>query len=182
MKNFLTLEWRILAFLWGIALLTYTAALVLQYQLYLSDYLGLLGLIIVTLTAFLNPPKLLIALLLLLLPGLFNLVSFAYFINVVFQFGISGLVAPGIQVLSLGLLILLVSKRRHKMLRLYQSSLGRTPHEATQQKQYQTQVFKARFEHLSDQEIERRLATDLVPEARAALLALQQERQIAKRV
>jgi hypothetical protein len=100
-----------------------------NYDLYISDYLGLGGLVIATTISAFKPEKALVSVIILLLLGLFNLLSFVYFFNFVISFGIVILVTPGIQLISLVLLIVLFIKEREKVSELYQQTFGETEDE-----------------------------------------------------
>lgn len=97
-----------LLLLWVLSASTFTTALLNNYSLFTSNYVGILGLLIVTSIFFLRPDKKTESLLFLLAIGTLNLASFVYFFNYVFSFGIGALVSPGIQLLSLIFLTILV--------------------------------------------------------------------------
>ena len=169
----------ILAILWAMSLTTYSIALLNNYNIFPSDYLGLAGLTIVTLIAYFRPEKSLRSVLILLLLGLFNLLSFAYFFNIVMSFGISVFVTPGIQLISLIMLSILVIKKRQKVIDFYLEIFGETEEEKQQSRLRFQKQFKIKFEQLSDKEIENKLQQGLVPEAIAALNEIKEERRNA---
>lgn len=180
MKNFKKTEFIILATLWVCILATYPYALFSGYVLYTSDYLGFIGLSIATFYSFRNPAKSFEALLILLSLGLFNLLSFIYFFNVVFTFGFSIFVTPGIQILSLALLIIIISQKREKFSTVFHSSFGTTEEESEAKRSSLKNSFKNKLEKLTDAQIEARLQDDLVPEAKEALLEIISDRKKVK--
>jgi predicted membrane channel-forming protein YqfA (hemolysin III family) len=177
MKIFTKTEFVILLILWLGSLITYSIALINNYDLYVSDYLGLGGLIIATTISVFKPEKALVSVIILLLLGLFNLLSFVYFVNVVISFGIVILVTPGIQLISLVLLIVLSIKEKEKVRELYQQTLGETEDEKENAKLNAKNRFKLNFEKLTDKEIDYRLEQGLVPEAIEALKEIKEERK-----
>jgi len=162
----------ILVILWTMSLTTYSIALLDNYVLFPSNYLGLVGLTLVSLVAYFKPEKSFESVVLLLILGLFNLFSFAYFLNFV--------VTPGIQLISLVFLGVLVVRKREEARELYKETFGRTKEEKVQSKQNSHDRFKRNFEQLSDEEIESKLQQDLVPEAISALTELKEERKNAQ--
>ena len=150
-----------------------------NYNLFSSDYLGFAGLTIVTLFAYFRPEKSFKSVLILLLLGLFNLLSFAYFFNIVMSFGISVLVTPGIQLISLIMLSVLVIKKREKVGELYRETFGQTEDEKEQSRLNAHNRFKMKFKEVSAREIEIKLQQDLVPEAISALKEIKEERKNA---
>ena len=179
MKKSNRAEIIILAILWTMSLTTYTIALLNNYVLYTSDYIGLLGLTIVTLIAYFKPEKSFQSVLTLLLLGLFNLMSFAYFINVVITFGFSVLVTPGIQLISFGLICVLIFTKREKVIDFYRETFGQTKEQKELSRKNAQSQFKRKFEQLSDREIESKYQQDLVPEAISALNEIIAERKNA---
>ncbi|MFC4874816.1 hypothetical protein [Negadavirga shengliensis] len=179
MKIFKRTENIIILTLWLTILSTYPYALLNDYNLFLSDYLGLAGLTIVTLIAFYIPKMTFKSLMVLLFFGLFNLFSFIYFINLVFTFGFASIVSPGIQLLSLILLLILAFKRQGELGIIWTNLFGQTDEEIQQNKDRMKDSFKVKFINLSDKEIENRLQNDLVGEARKALIEIQNERKNA---
>ncbi len=179
MEKFKKTEIIILAILWTMSLSTYSIALLNNYVLYTSDYLGLAGLTIVTLIAYFKPEKSFQSVLVLLLLGLFNLLSFAFFFNIVMTFGFSVLMTPGIQLISLALLTVLVIKKRNEVGQFYRETFGQTEEEKEKARQSAQNRFKMKFEQLSDREIEIKLQQDLVPEAISALNEIKKERENA---
>ena len=177
MKNFKKTEYIILTILWIGSITTYSIALADNYILYTSDYLGLIGLTIVSFISYLKPEKALASVVVLLILGSFNLLSFVYFINIVMTFGFSILVTPGIQLISITLLTVLTIKKRDKVSELYRSTFGLTKEEIDQTKLSAKNKFKGRFEKLTDKEIDLKLEQDLVPEAIEALAEIKKERK-----
>jgi hypothetical protein len=173
-------EILILVTLWIVSLTTYSIALMNDYVLYTSDYLGLIGLIVVSTISFFRPEKLLGSILILLILGLLNILSFAYFINLVMTFNITLFVTPGIQFISLGLLIILIIKKPQRFIEYYRETFGYSEQEREEIKQLAKERFKERFEKLSDEQIEINLKEKLVPEAIAALNEIKEERQNKK--
>ncbi|MEO9476495.1 MAG: hypothetical protein ABJG41_13215 [Cyclobacteriaceae bacterium] len=179
MKKLKKTELIILVVIWSMSLFTYPIALLNNYDLYASDYLGLAGLTIVTLIVYFKPEKSFQSVLILLLLGLFNLLSFAYFINIIITFGFSFIVTPGIQLISLVLISILVIIKRDKTVEFYREVFGQTEEEKEQLERNTQDRFKRKFEQLSDKEIESKLQQDLVPEAIAALNEIKEGRKKA---
>jgi heme exporter protein D len=177
MNHFKKTELIILIILWVSSLTTYSIALLNNYILYTSDYLGLIGLTIVSIISFLKPEKALGSVMILLILGTFNLLSFVYFFNIVMTFGFSILVTPGIQLISLVLLTVLTIKKRKKVTELYRKTFGQTKEEREQTKLSAKNRFKSRFEKLTDKEIDSKLEQDLVSEAIEALNEIKKERK-----
>ncbi len=170
-------EIAILAILWTLSLTTYSIAILNNYDLFTSDYLGLTGLTIVTSIAYFKPEKLFSSVLILLLLGLFNLISFAYFFNVVMSFGFSESFTPGIQLISLILICILVTVKSENVGEFYQATFGKSESEKEQSSKIAQVRFKKKFMGLTDSEIENKLKQDLVPEAISALEELKEERK-----
>jgi len=173
-------EILILVTLWIVSLTTYSIALINDYVLYTSDYLGLIGLILVSTISFFRPENLLGSILILLILGLLNILSFAYFINLVMTFNITLFVTPGIQFISLGLLIILIIKKPQKFIEYYRETFGYSEQEREETNHLTKERFKERFEKLSDEQIEINLKEKLVPEAIAALNEIKIERKKEK--
>jgi len=169
----------IILILWVTIISTFPYALLNNYNLLLSDYLGLTGLSAVSLIAFYYPKMTFKALMILLLLGVFNIFSFIYFINLVLTFGFSSIVTPGIQLFSLVLLLVLAYKKQVELSNLYKNLFGRTDEEIQQSKESLKNSFKLKFSTLSDTEIEIRLKNNLVEEARNALIEIHNERKKA---
>ena len=167
----------IIFLLWIGSLSTYTVALLSNYVLYNSDYCGLIGLTVVTLISILKPELTLKSLLVLLLLGVFNLVSFVYFFNLVFTFGFHVWVTPGIQFISLLLLGVLFLKKGNKIGEIYRNFMGTSEQDLEQNKINEKNYFKTKFESLSDNEIDRQLENDLVLSALEALKEIKEERK-----
>jgi hypothetical protein len=170
------IEHLIIFTLWLTIFATYPYALLNNYNLFLSDYLGLAGLTILTAVSFYNPKWTFKGLLILLFLGMFNAVSFIYFVNVVLTFGFSTILTPGIQLLSFILLVILASKRIDKFSDFWKRKNGQTAQEITQLKQHSKQRFKLKFNRLTNEEIENKLKDSLVEEAKEALVEIQIKR------
>ena len=169
----------VLAILWAMSLTTYSIALFNNYNLYTSDYLGMTGLTIATFVAYFKPEKTFESVLVLLLLGLFNVLSFAYFINLVMTFGFSFIVTPGIQLISLVLLSVLVVKKPKNVGQFYRETFGQTEEKKEQSKQNTQKRFKRKFEQFSDKKIDNMLQEGLIPEAISALNEIKEERKNA---
>jgi hypothetical protein len=172
-------EFIILIILWIGSLTTYSVALLNNYNLFTSDYFGLVGLTIVTAISIYKPEKAISSVLTLLLLGLFNLLSFVYFFNIVLTFGFSIIVTPGIQLISLALLSALVIIKREKVSEIYRTTFGQTEEEKEQAKRGAQNRFKMKFDKLTDKEIDSKLEQGLVPEAMEALKEIKEERNNA---
>jgi hypothetical protein len=166
----------ILLLLWTLSTSTFTTALLNNYNLFNSDYIGMAGLIVVTAVFFFKPDKKIEALLFLLTIGTLNLASFVYFFNVVFTFGFGTFVTPGIQILSLTFLTILVLKRKSQVTRIVRYCLGTTEEDKQQAFELQKRKFKEKFAELSEPEINSRLENDLQSEAKQALIELKKEK------
>lgn len=177
MEKFKKTEIIILAILWSMSLISYSIALLNNNVLFTSDYFGLAGLTLVTAIVCIKPEKAFQSVLMLLFSGLFNLLSFAYYFNVVITFGFSVLLTPGIQLISLVLLIVLIIKKRNKAGKFYRETFGLTEDKRENERKNAQNSFKIKFEQLSDMEIEIKLQQDLVPEAIAALNEIKAERK-----
>ena len=171
------IELIILGLLWLCAIATYPIALVKNYNLFTSDYVGLIGLLIVTTIAFFRPDKLLVSLLALLFVGTLNLASFIYFINLTMAFGFGSPITPGIQFLSLVLFAVLFFKRKKEIRKLYKGTPEDIIRDQELAKLAVKNQYKKRFERLTDKEIESKLQLDLVPEAKQALKEIAEERK-----
>ena len=177
MEKFKKTEIIILAILWVMSLITFSIALLNNYVLYTSDYVGMIGLAIVTSIAYFKPEKSLQSVLILLFLGLFNLLSFAYFFNIVLTIGFSELVTPEIQLISFVFLIILIVRKRDEIGQLYRSTFVPSEEEKEKIRQSSQNQFKRKFEQLSDKDIENKLQQDLVPEAISALNQIKEERK-----
>ena len=166
----------ILTVMWLSSLISYSIALAQGYNLFISDYVGLAGLTLVTVIGLLRPAKMLPGLFFLLILGTLNLASFIYFVNGVFSFGFMGAVTPGIQLYSLLLIITLIVIRKREIKAVYRKYLGTTEEDKESSKRAQVDAFKRRFQQLSDSEIESKLNQGLVPEAVEALTEIKDER------
>ena len=179
MEHFKKTEFIILLILWFGSLTTYSVALLNGYNLFTSDFLGLAGLSIATAVSIFKPEKSLNSVLILLLFGLFNVLSFVYYFNIIFSFGFSILVTPGIQLISLLLLSVLVVKNKDKVATIYRSIFFRTAEEKEQAKQSAQNQFKRKFVNLTDKEIAFKIDQGLIPEATEALKEIQEDRKNA---
>jgi hypothetical protein len=180
MEKFKKTEIIILAMLWSMSLTSYSIALLNNNVLFTSDYLGLAGLTLVTMIALIKPERSFQSVLMLLFSGLFNLLSFAYYFNVVITFGFSVLVTPGIQLISLVLLIVLIINKKNEAGKFYRETFGLTEDKRENERKNAQNSFKTKFEQLSDIEIDIKLQQDLVPEAIAALNEIKAERKNAQ--
>ena len=93
------------------------------------------------------------------------------------SFGISVLVTPGIQLISLIMLSVLVIKKREKVGEFYRETFGKTEEEKEQSRLNAYNRFKMKFNGLTDREIENKLQQDLVPEAISALNEIKEQRK-----
>ncbi|MBI1184984.1 hypothetical protein GC194_11975 [bacterium] len=178
MEKFRKTEVIILAILWAMSIVSYSIALLLNYVLYTTDYFGLAGLSIVTLRVLLRPEKSFQSVFILLLFGLFNLLSFAYFFNLIFTFGVSGWFTPGIQLISLVMLSILAIRKRNDVIQFYRETFGRTEKEEEDARKSTQIGFKTKFNNLTDNEIDLKLQQNLVPEAIEALKEIKKEREV----
>lgn len=176
MRKIKSIENIILVLLWTLSLSTFTTALINNYALLNSDYVGIGGLIIATAIFFIRPDKKLESLLFLLILGTFNLASFIYFFNYVFTFQIATLKFPGIQMLSAILLIILVLKKRYEVLQIVRKISGTTEEDNKRIFTSRKMKFKEKFKNLSEKEINKHLENNLQPEARSALTELKKEK------
>lgn len=172
-EKFKNIENLILLLLWTLSASTFTTALLRHYTLYNSDDIGLVGLVMVTTIFILKLQKKTEALLLLLVFGALNLVTFVYFFNFVFKFGFSIFVSPGIQLLSWVCLLILIFRRKDKTIGIVRYLFGETDGEQHNMAERQKLNFKARFSSLSDQEIQ----DDLHSHAKQALEEIKKERK-----
>lgn len=179
MERFKKIEILILSSLWVGALSTYSIALFNNYVLFNSDYLGLIGLTVATIFTIIKPNKSLPSVLIILILGLFNLLSFVYFFNVVLTFGFSGFVTPGIQLISLVLLVVLLITKKVEVFGFFQNIFEQTEEERKQTERNIQNSFIEKFEKLSDNEIDYKLGEGLVPEAIEALKKIKEERKNA---
>lgn len=167
----------LLILLWALALSTFTVAVLNNYSLFISDYIGLAGLAIVTGVFIYSPDKKTKSLFFLLIPGVFNLASFIYFYNVVFTFGFGTFLSPGVQLLSLGCMAVLVLKRQRKVADMLNNMFGKTEEDIQSAIEQRKEYFRVKFSNLSDSEIDVRLQNDLQSEAKQVLLEIQKERK-----
>ena len=165
----------ILVALWIGALINYGIVLTKGFSLELPDYVGLTGLIAVSLLAFVKPELVTIGLIGLLLLGVFNIVSLVYLFVFVKSFGLNGPFASGIQLYSILLLGFLIIKRPYETIDIIHQLV--LPDEDILERRYRSKVdcFKTRFRRLSQNQITERLNRDITDEARTALVELQQE-------
>lgn len=167
----------ILVFLWTVLLSTFCYALANNYLLFLSDKLGFLGLSLATLIIVRKPKISPEVLLCLLLPGVLNILSFIYFFNPIFSFGISILVTPGLQLLSIVLLVILLTGNRGLLSKSLQFILATSKEDLTSQSTATENIFLQKFEKFSNEELEKRLTDDLTPEAKSAIVQILKSRQ-----
>ena len=177
-------EVRIIAFLWLLSLSTYPYALLNNYVLSISNYLGVIGLIITTVLISRNNHLIFKATYILLLLGLFNLLSFGYFINFSFSFWINinigneiSIPSPGIQLVSLVLITILSINRSDKLFKFYSKNVHKSSKDVERTKNGQVNHFKQKFSSLSEQEIKYKLELKLTPEAIQALNEILLERE-----
>jgi len=124
MNRFKKAEILILILLWLASILSYSIALLKSHVLLNSDLWGLMGLVTLTLVVVVFPKYIFESLFILLLLGLFNVVSFVSFFNYVLTFKILGLNLPEIQLVSLICLSILVVLRRHRLREIYWNIIG----------------------------------------------------------
>ncbi|MEH0155543.1 hypothetical protein V6R21_15455 [Limibacter armeniacum] len=176
-SKYLKIEYLIIAFLWLCVLISYSIALLTDYVLYTSNYLGFIGLSITTLIVIKFPEKKTVSTLILLILGVFDLLSFIYFFNTIFSISIAKRVSIEFQELSFCLLLILLFSRKEKVILIVRSLLKTTPKDIAEQSNSMHNRFKTKFQMLTDKEIEDRLCNDLTFEAREALLEIQRERK-----
>jgi hypothetical protein len=167
----------ILILLWVLSVSTFTYAIPNNFSLFVSDYVGLAGLLIVTTIFLFKPERKTDVLLILLVFGTLNLASFIYFFNFVITFGFGTVVSPGIQILSLVCLTILIFKRKNRVFEISQYLFGKTEEERKDLFERQKERFKTKFDNLSEQDIDNRLQTDLQPAAKQALIEIKNERK-----
>ncbi len=163
MLKSLKTETLILGILWLTIITTYPVVLFTDYAFHQSDLAGLVALLLVSIVSFLRKEIAFQLVLVLLLLGTFNILSFIYFFNLI--------ISPGIQLYSLVLLGVLIYKRRSRF------TLKRelTP-EKKKDRPNTRNRFLSKFEKLSDTEIEEKLKQDLALEAKQALEIIQKQR------
>jgi hypothetical protein len=171
------IEFMLLALIWVLLLSTFSFAAVNNYLLYTSDYLGLSALFIATALSLYKPEKAFVFLLILLLLGLFDLISFVYFFNMVFGFSLAGFAMPKIQLYSFILLSILLFKKWKKVESFIQSIFRQTEEEKGIEKENAQNLFKTKFEKLTNKEIETKLNQNLVIAAIEALEMIKKERE-----
>ncbi len=168
----------ILSILWAGSAITYSIALVGGYQLFLSDFIGLAGMGVVTTIRLVRPALILNSLLILLFVGMLNVASFVYFFNLVISFGLLGTtITPGIQIYSLGLFWVLILFRRPIVLETLKGLIGSSDSQLLSERDQRIKNFKQRFSNLSNAEIEKRLNLNLSEEAIVALETIKRERE-----
>jgi hypothetical protein len=155
--NKIKTEILILVILWIVSLTTYSFALMNNYVLHTSDYLGLFGLIVVSTISYFRPEKLFGSILILLIFGLLNILSFAYFINLVMSFNFTVFVTPGIQLISLVLLIFLVIKKPERVIKYYRETFGYTEQEREQSRQLAKEDLKQDLRNFQTNKLNRTL-------------------------
>ncbi len=176
MGKYKTIESKIILTIWLLCIVTYVLALLNNFILQISNYLGLLGLIVVTIISYYKTELTTKSLFILLILGLFNIFSFIYFIDFAFVFRFLSIVSPGIQGYSLILLIILLYNKREKLSNIYDKKFGQTSEEIDKEKLNSKNNFKQKFSQLTNEEIEKKLQQDLLPEAILALNELKEER------
>lgn len=165
MKNYgKRVEDTLLMLLWALTLPTFSIALLNHYFLSTSDFIGILGLLIVSLIFWKLPSLKTHSLFIFLLLGTFNLATFVYFFNLT--------MAPGLQVLSLTCLAILILKRRSVFIHWYKKATGTTSIEKKESFEKLKKHFKEKFENLDLMELEIKLNQDLQPEARQAVIEI----------
>ena len=172
------IENRILVLLWSLSLCTYSIVLLGNYAFFPSNYIGLAGLVIVTIIFFIKPGKKTLALLVLLFFGTFNLASFVYFFDPVIIWGNVSFITPGIQILSLVCLGILTYTRRSQVIARLQGVSGTTNEDRQNAFERQKDRFKIKFENLDPSELELKLSNDLQPEAKQAVTELMEQRKM----
>ncbi len=175
-------EFIFIAFLWLTWLLSLSYDLLNNYEIYISDTLAGIGLVSVTLVFFLKPEKALGSLVVLLLLGVFNVLSFEYFVNILFTFRVGDFDLPKIQLFSLVALILLSVRKKVRIVALFHNTFSQSSTEKEEQIANAENHFKKKFENLSNEEIDLQLQKDLVPEAISALNKIKDTRQDTTRV
>ena len=173
----ITIEKALILVLWLGAFITYSIALANDYLLYLSDKIGLVGLVIVTIINWKRQKHGLLSLSILLFMGMLNVASFVYFINIIFAFGYFNYpISPGIQLYSFLIFFILILVRRPIFLGWFKKALGTSDEKSEDDFRASVERFKAKFKHLSDAEISLKLNQGLVEEARLALIEIRDER------
>ena len=173
--------WVIFGILWLGALISYGLAAVEGYDLLFSDKLGLVGLVTITIIGRVKPILFSRSLFILLSLGSLNIVSFVYYINLVFSFGFAGAVSPGIQVYSTLLLFALIQSHRGLFRAMTKFAFTSETNDLQSRKNQQFFAFYNRFEHLSCEKLRQKLDEDLVPEARQAVEKLLDEHKTGER-
>lgn len=178
----ISIEKLIIWILNGCAAISFSVGLILGYSLSYTQYAGILSILVVTVMLLLKPKKILGALFIILALGSLNLISFGYFIDIYFSFGVNlagiDIASPGIQLYSIILLTILIRKRKDKLKELYQKNFGQTEEDYNKAKESAKNRFIDKFNGLSDNEILLRLKEDLVPEAIEALNQIKTKRGI----
>ena len=180
MDSTIKIENFILWILISCAFFSFTIGLIMGYSLSYTQYAGILAILIATTIFFLKPAKALTTLFVILALGTLNLISFGFFIDIYFSFGVNlvgiDIASPGIQLFSLILLIVLMRKRKDKLKELYQRNFGQTNEEYQNSKESTKNRFITKFENLSDCEVVERLNHNLIPEAKEALIEIKKQR------
>ena len=162
------------------SILTFGLGLILGYKLTYNQYAGILAILIASILLFTGSKRTLGVLFIILALGTFNLLGFGFFLDAAMTFGISkanvAINSPGIQLYSLILMIILIRKRKHNLLELYNKTFGLTEVDQKEAKQATIKSFMNKFENLSDSEVLERLEHKLIPEAQEALLEIKKQR------
>lgn len=177
MKKLLNTEHNIIIVLWTLLLFSCSYALAKGYTITFDFYIGFIGLIVLSVIAFIRPKWLVVGLLLLLSIGIFNLASFLYFYNWYFSLGLGKLGIIKFQLLSLFFLVILLIKSKSLLAAIVSPIFKKNEAHKKSDELVLQEQFKQKFQHLSNREIQKRLGTKLVPEARQALLDILVERE-----
>lgn len=169
--------------LWIGALISYSIALLLGYDLFDSDIIGMIGILILTLSFLIFKKVIFYILFAVLFIGMLNIASFVYFINLNVTFGFLGKkLAPGIQLYSFILMAIFITLRKPKVLELFNSILGQPDYNNENVYKQRLRYFKTKFKNLSDYELNEKLEfSDLVKPAKDALIEIRNERDELKR-
>lgn len=169
-----SIETLFILFMWLSALSTFSYALLTNYLLNYSDILGLVSLVVLSLINTWKKEYTFYFLLGVLFIGMLNLFSFVYFFNYFIAFSsIVIQITPGIQIYSLVLFFTLITLRRQKIRHVIRLLSGTTEEDLVSHTEFRIAYYKKRFDKLSDEEIARKLASNLSEEAIIALHAIQ---------
>jgi len=168
----------IIVLLWAGMVISFSIALIAGYSLYLSDAIGFIGLMAVTVIAYLKRSFLLPSLVILLFFGMLNIASFLYFINLTIAFSSFGTaLTPGIRLYSLALFFVLALFRRPILIQWFKETAGISNEQRIGSFDKAVKFYKTKFEKLSEQELVRTSKLDLTEEARQALTEVFNERR-----